>query len=88
MSCCWTSLLPIVIVFITLVPWILYSFEIMLCNIPLYIISIYEVYYFIGYKRFLAFPILKKRYKRFLAFTTLKKNKRFLAFPSPKKGYI
>lgn len=35
MSYCWTVLLPIVIAFIILVPCILYSFEIMPCNIPL-----------------------------------------------------
>jgi NADH-ubiquinone oxidoreductase chain 1 len=35
MSYCWTILLPIVIAFIILVPCILYSFEIMPCNIPL-----------------------------------------------------
>jgi NADH-ubiquinone oxidoreductase chain 1 len=35
MSFCWTVLLPIVIAFIILVPCILYSFEIMPCNIPL-----------------------------------------------------
>jgi NADH-ubiquinone oxidoreductase chain 1 len=35
MSYCWTVLLPIVIAFIISVPCILYSFEIMPCNIPL-----------------------------------------------------
>ena len=35
MSYCWTVLLPIVIAFIILVPCILYSFEIIPCNIPL-----------------------------------------------------
>jgi len=35
MSYCWTVLLPIVIAFIILVPCVLYSFEIMPCNIPL-----------------------------------------------------
>ena len=35
MSYCWTVLLPIVIAFIILVPCILYSFEIILCNILL-----------------------------------------------------
>ena len=35
MSYCWTVLLPIVIAFIIVVPCILYSFEIMPCNIPL-----------------------------------------------------
>lgn len=34
MSYCWTILLPIVIAFIILVPCILYSFEIIPCNIP------------------------------------------------------
>ena len=34
MSYCWTVLLPIVIAFIILVPCILYSFEIIPCNIP------------------------------------------------------
>ena len=35
MSYCWTVLLPIVIAFIILVPCILYSFDIIPCNIPL-----------------------------------------------------
>ncbi len=35
MSYCWTILLPIVIAFIILIPCILYSFEIIPCNIPL-----------------------------------------------------
>jgi NADH-ubiquinone oxidoreductase chain 1 len=35
MSYCWTVLLPIVIAFIILVPCILYSFEIIPCNISL-----------------------------------------------------
>lgn len=35
MSYCWTVLLPIVIAFIILLPCILYSFEIIPCNIPL-----------------------------------------------------
>lgn len=34
MSYCWTILLPIVISFIVLVPCVLYSFEIIPCNIP------------------------------------------------------
>jgi NADH-ubiquinone oxidoreductase chain 1 len=35
MSFCWTILLPIVIAFVILVPWILYSFEIIPSNITL-----------------------------------------------------
>ena len=35
MSFCWTVLLPIVIAFIVLVPCILYSFDIIPCNVPL-----------------------------------------------------
>ena len=35
MAYCWTVLLPIVVAFIILVPCILYSFEIIPCNIPL-----------------------------------------------------
>ena len=35
MSYCWTVLLPIVIAFIILIPCILYSFDIIPCNIPL-----------------------------------------------------
>jgi NADH-ubiquinone oxidoreductase chain 1 len=35
MTFCWTILLPIVIAFIILVPCILYSFEILPCNILL-----------------------------------------------------
>jgi NADH-ubiquinone oxidoreductase chain 1 len=35
MSYCWTILLPVVIAFIVLVPCILYSFEIIPCNIPI-----------------------------------------------------
>lgn len=36
MSFCWTILLPIVIAFIILVPCILYSFDIIPCNVPLF----------------------------------------------------
>ena len=35
MSFCWTVLLPVVIAFIVLVPCILYSFDIIPCNVPL-----------------------------------------------------
>ena len=35
MSYCWTILLPIVVAFIIVIPCILYSFEIIPCNIPL-----------------------------------------------------
>jgi NADH-ubiquinone oxidoreductase chain 1 len=35
MSFCWTVLLPVVIAFIILIPCILYSFDIIPCNISL-----------------------------------------------------